>query len=139
RHGGRAGDCGWAGDGGGHGTAAEPGPADGTPRPWGTMDRSASPDARASAPPPGETVATYAIQYTYTEDLDRVAIYRPEHREHLAELHLERTLLISGQLGDGPSALLSVVAASAEGAIASLVGHPFELALVMVGRDARER
>src|SRR5699024_5347442 len=119
---GRARDCGWAGDGGGHGTAADPGPADRMPRPWGTMDRSATPDARASAPPRGETVAIYAVQYTYTDDADRVAIYRPEHREHLAELHREGTLLLSGPLGDGPGALLIVVADSAEDALAALDG-----------------
>src|SRR5699024_597542 len=81
---------------------------------------------RRPAPPPGETVATYAVQYTYTEDADRVAIYRPEHREHLAELHREGTLLLSGPLGDGPGALLIVVADSAEDALAALDGDPFK-------------
>src|SRR5699024_516584 len=138
RHGGRARDCGWAGDGVAHAPGADPAPADATPRPWGTMDLSASPDARASAPPPGETVATYAVQYTYTEDADRVAIYRPEHREPLAELHREGTLLLSGPLGDGPGALLIVVADSAEDALAALDGDPFKRERVIVDRVARE-
>src|SRR5699024_3068414 len=122
----------------GHGTAADPGPADGTPRPWGTMDRSASPDARASSPPPGETVATYAVQYTYTADAERVAIYRPEQREPLAALQREATLSLSGPRGDGPGALLIVVADSAEDALAALDGDPFKRERVIVDRVARE-
>src|SRR5699024_6230291 len=88
--------------------------------------------------PSGEIVATYAVQYTYIDDADRVAIYRPEHREHLAELHREGTLLLSGPLGDGPGALLIVVADSVEDALAKLDGDPFKRERVIVDRVARE-
>lgn len=83
-------------------------------------------------------MAIYAVQYTYTDDADRVAIYRPEHREHLAELHREGTLLLSGPLGDGPGALLIVVADSVEDALAKLDGDPFKRERVIVDRVARE-
>lgn len=87
---------------------------------------------------PGETVAIFAVQYTYIDDADRMAIYRPEHREHLAELHREGTLLLSGPLGDGPGALLIMVADSADAALAALDGDPFKRERVIVDRVARE-
>ncbi|SLN02543.1 hypothetical protein FM106_23430 [Brachybacterium faecium] len=83
-------------------------------------------------------MATFAVQYTYTDDAERVAIHRPEHREHLAELHREGTLLLSGPLGDGPGALLVVAADSAEDALAKLDGDPFKRERVIVDRVARE-
>ncbi|MGO1409666.1 MAG: YciI family protein [Brachybacterium sp.] len=83
-------------------------------------------------------MAAFAVQYTYTDDADRMAVYRPEHREHLAELHREGTLLLSGPLGDGPGALLIVVADSAEEALAKLDGDPFKRERVIVDRSARE-
>src|SRR5690625_7087841 len=66
--------------------------------------------------PPGAAMATFAVQYTYTDDADRVATFRPEHRAHLAELHAEGTLLLSGPLGGDPGALLIVTAESEEAA-----------------------
>ena len=83
-------------------------------------------------------MATFAVQYTYTENAQAVATFRPEHREHLAELHREGTLLLSGPLGDGPGALLIVVADSAEDALAKLDGDPFKRERVIVDRVARE-
>lgn len=87
---------------------------------------------------PGETVAIFAVQYTYIDDADRMATFRPEHREHLAELHREGTLLLSGPLGDGPGALLIMVAESADAALAALDGDPFKRERVIVDRVARE-
>ncbi|MDN5600881.1 MAG: YciI family protein [Brachybacterium sp.] len=83
-------------------------------------------------------MATFAVQYTYIDDADRMAAHRPEHREHLAELHREGTLLLSGPLGDGPGALLIVVADSAEEALATLDGDPFKRERIIVDRSARE-
>ena len=84
-------------------------------------------------------MAVFAVQYTYTDDADRAAIYRPEHREHIAELHREGTLLLSGPLGDGaPGALLVLTAESAEDALAKLDGDPFKRERVIVDRVARE-
>ena len=62
----------------------------------------------------------------------------PEHREHLAELLREGTLLLSGPLDDGSEALLIVVADSAEDALAKLDGDPFKRERVIVDRVARE-
>ena len=83
-------------------------------------------------------MAIFAVQYTYTDDAQKVATFRPEHREHLAELHREGTVLLSGPLGDGPGALLVVVADSAEDALARLDGDPFLRERVIVDRVARE-
>ncbi|GAA1488730.1 YciI family protein [Brachybacterium sacelli] len=83
-------------------------------------------------------MALFAVQYTYTDDADRVAIYRPEHREHLDELHREGTLLLSGPLGGTPGGLLVVVAQSEEDALAKLDGDPFKREGVIIDRSARE-
>ncbi|GAA1487173.1 YciI family protein [Brachybacterium fresconis] len=83
-------------------------------------------------------MALFAVQYTYTDDADRVAIYRPEHREHLSELHREGTLLLSGPLGGGPGGLLIVTADSEEDALAKLDGDPFKREGVIIDRVARE-
>lgn len=80
----------------------------------------------------------FAVQYTYTDDADLVAAHRPEHREHLSDLHREGTLLLSGPLGGGPGALLIVVADSEQGALAALDGDPFLREQVIVDRSARE-
>ena len=71
-------------------------------------------------------MAVFAVQYTYIDDAQRLATFRPEHREHLAELLREGTLLLSGPLDDGSEALLIVVADSAEDALAKLDGDPFK-------------
>lgn len=83
-------------------------------------------------------MATFAVQYTYTDDASSVAMHRPEHREYLAELHSKGTLLLAGPLGDGPGALLVVTADTAEDALARLDGDPFKRERVIVDRSARE-
>src|SRR5690625_7469084 len=83
--------------------------------------------------PPGAAMATFAVQYTYTDDADRVATFRPEHRAHLAELHAEGTLLLSGPLGGDPGALLIVTAESEERSEERRVGK--EGALVSTADD----
>jgi len=83
-------------------------------------------------------MAVFAVTYTYTDDAQRVATFRPEHREHLAELHREGTLLLSGPLDDGSTALLVVVADSADEALAKLDGDPFKRERVIVDRSAQE-
>ena len=83
-------------------------------------------------------MALFAVQYTYTGDADRVAIYRPEHREHLNELHREGTLLLSGPLGGAPGGLLIVKAESEQDALAALDGDPFTREGVVIDRVARE-
>ena len=83
-------------------------------------------------------MATYAVQYTYTDDAARVATFRPEHREHLAELHREGTVVLSGPLGGAPGALLIVEAESEDAALAALDGDPFKRERVIADRVARE-
>ena len=83
-------------------------------------------------------MAVFAVQYPYPDDAPRVATFRPEQREHLAELHREGTLLLSGPLDDGSTALLFVVADAAEDALAKLDGDPFKRERVIVDRSARE-
>ena len=83
-------------------------------------------------------MATFAVQYTYTDDADRVRQHRREHREHLSEMHSEGTLLLSGPLSDGPGALLIVRAETAEAALAALDGDPFKRERVIVDRQCRQ-
>ena len=59
-------------------------------------------------------------------------------REHLAELHREGTLLLSGPLGGAPGALLIVEAESEDAALAALDGDPFKRERVIVDRSVRE-
>ena len=83
-------------------------------------------------------MAVFAVQYTYIDDAQRLATFRPEHREHLAELLREGTLLLSGPLGGAPGALLIVEAESEDAALAALDGDPFKRERVIVDRVARE-
>ncbi|WP_422116271.1 YciI family protein [Brachybacterium sp. UNK5269] len=83
-------------------------------------------------------MATFAVQYTYSDDADRVAAFRPEHREHLAELHRMGTVLVSGPLGGAPGALLIVSADSVEDALMKLDADPFRREGLIIDRVARE-
>ena len=83
-------------------------------------------------------MAAFAVQYTYVDDASRVATFRPEHREHLSELHREGTLLLSGPLSGEPGALLIVLADSAEEALAKRDGDPFKRERVIADRSVRE-
>lgn len=83
-------------------------------------------------------MATFAVQYTYTDDAETVQAVRPEHREHLRSLHAEGTLLLAGPLSGAPGALLIVSAESEEAALAALDGDPFLRESVIVDRSARE-
>lgn len=83
-------------------------------------------------------MATFAVQYTYSDDADRLAAFRPEHREHLAELHRQGTVLLSGPLGGTPGALLIVSADSVEDALARLDADPFRREGLILDRSARE-
>lgn len=83
-------------------------------------------------------MALFAVQYTYIDDAEKVQSFRPEHREHLRELHAVGTLLLAGPLGGGPGALLIVSAESEEAALGALSGDPFLRESVIVDRNARE-
>lgn len=83
-------------------------------------------------------MALFAVQYTYTDDDDLVAAFRPEHREFLTALHAEGTLLLSGPLGGAPGGLLVVTAQTVEDALAALDADPFRREGVIIDRTARE-
>ncbi|ATG56130.1 hypothetical protein CFK41_16120 [Brachybacterium ginsengisoli] len=83
-------------------------------------------------------MALFAVQYTYTDDADLVATFRPEHREFLSALHAEGTLLLSGPLGGTPGGLLVLTAESDAAALAALDADPFLRESVIVDRVARE-
>lgn len=83
-------------------------------------------------------MALFAVQYTYIDDADQVQSFRPEHREHLRELHAEGTLVLAGPLSGAPGALLIVRADSEEAALAALDGDPFKRERVITDRSARE-
>ena len=81
---------------------------------------------------------TFAVQYTYVEDADRVGTFRPEHRAFLSELHDQGVLALSGPLGGTPGALLVLTAESEAAALARLDADPFLREGVITERVARE-
>lgn len=83
-------------------------------------------------------MAVFAVEYTYIDDPNRVATFRPEHRAHLAELHDEGVLLLSGPYVGTSSALLIVKADSETDALAALDGDPFKREAIITDRVARE-
>ncbi|MFC7464849.1 YciI family protein [Brachybacterium sp. GCM10030252] len=83
-------------------------------------------------------MAVFAVQYTYTDDAEKVQAVRPEHREYLQELHAAGTLLLAGPLGGTPGGLLIVRAGSEEEALAAVDGDPFVRDGVVIDRSARE-
>ncbi|MGY5766511.1 YciI family protein [Brachybacterium sp. DNPG3] len=83
-------------------------------------------------------MALFAVQYTYADDAERIAVFRPEHRAHLAELHDDGVLAASGPLDDGGRALLLITADSAEAALAALDGDPLKRERLIADRTAEE-
>ncbi len=71
---------------------------------------------------------TYVVTYGYAADPIELNQVRPTHREWLAALLTEGTLLASGPMVDRPSALLIFKAESIEKLNALLDSDPFELA-----------
>lgn len=83
-------------------------------------------------------MAVYAVEYTYIDDADRIAQFRPQHRAHLAELNAGGVVVLSGPIVGSPGALLIVRADSEEGALAALDADPFQREGVIAERRARE-
>jgi len=84
-------------------------------------------------------VAVFAVHYQYIDDTERVAEFRPAHREFLRARHAEGSLLLSGPLaGVSAEALLIVRADSEEAALAVLDEDPFRREDIIVARTARE-
>src|SRR5690625_2765394 len=93
---------------------------------------------RAPPRPPGAATATFAVQHTYTDDADRLAPFRPEHRAHLPERQAEGSLLLPGPPGEHPGGLPIVTAESGVAALAAGDGDPFTREGVITARTARE-
>lgn len=73
-------------------------------------------------------MTTYAVTYTYTRDGALRDEHRPVHREFLADLAADGTLLASGPLpeADPPAALLVLDAAGPEEVRELLREDPFQ-------------
>jgi len=83
-------------------------------------------------------MAIYAVQYTYTPDVDHVNAIRPIHREWLQTLLEQGVLLASGPMVDYPAALLIFRADSHEAMNHVLDQDPFDIAGAIVEREVRE-
>lgn len=85
------------------------------------------------------SVSIYAVSYVYEQNDEDLARVRPEHREFLAALHEEGTLLTSGPTFDAEGnrgALLVVTAGSAEAALDVLAADPIHVAGLVLERRA---
>ena len=71
------------------------------------------------------------MTYTFSAEPDEVNQIRPTHREWLAELLAEGSLLASGPMVDRPAALLIFKAESIEQLNALLDQDPYEIAGVI--------
>jgi uncharacterized protein YciI len=76
-------------------------------------------------------MSTFAVTYTFSAEPDEVNQIRPTHREWLAELLAEGSLLASGPMVDRPAALLIFKAESIEQLNALLDQDPYEIAGVI--------
>lgn len=79
-----------------------------------------------------------AVEYTYVNRPELLAEHRPAHREFLASLRADGTLVASGPLGDaGESALLLLRAEAPEQALGLLDRDPFLAVGVIAERTAQ--
>ena len=84
-------------------------------------------------------MAVFAVHYQYIDDAERVAEFRPAHREFLRARHAEGSLPLSGPLaGVSAEALLIVRADTEEAALAVLDEDPFRRENIIAARTARE-
>ena len=73
-------------------------------------------------------MSIYAVNYFYAASADALSEIRPIHREWLASLYENGTLLASGPLVDNPGALLIFKSESAEALSELLDNDPFDIA-----------
>lgn len=73
-------------------------------------------------------MSIYAVNYFYAASNEALAEVRPIHREWLAALYENGSLLASGPLVDNPGALLIFKSESAEALSALLDNDPFDIA-----------
>lgn len=68
---------------------------------------------------------TFVLELTFDKDNDRRLAVRPAHREHLAKLYEEGTLVMAGPFADDSGAILIYRAASQEEFEAVLAADPY--------------
>jgi uncharacterized protein YciI len=83
-------------------------------------------------------MSTYAVSYTYTDDVATRDEVRPSHRDFLRRLQADGVVRASGPLDDGSRALLVVEAESADAALAALDADPFAHAGVIGERGVQQ-
>lgn len=71
-------------------------------------------------------MSTFAVQYTYAPEPERLDEHRPEHREFLRSLHADGHLALSGPLGGDPAGGLLIMNGEDAGAVLGLLNDdPF--------------
>lgn len=84
---------------------------------------------------------TFAILYEYVDDAEKVAAFRPEHREFLGRLADEGTLIGSGPFTDAAGGALIIIRlpepATAEDAGTLFDQDPFKIHGLITSRTIR--
>jgi hypothetical protein len=83
-------------------------------------------------------MSTYAVSYTYTDDVTTRDEVRPSHRDFLRGLNAEGVVRASGPVDGGTGALVIVEAGSAGEALGILDADPFEVRGVIAERSVRQ-
>lgn len=83
-------------------------------------------------------MSTYAVSYTYTDDVATRDEVRPSHRDFLRALNAQGVVRASGPVDGGIGALVVVEAASAQDALAILDDDPFATSGVIAERSVRQ-
>ena len=79
-------------------------------------------------------MSTFAVNYTYTDDVATRDEVRPSHRDFLRGLNADGVVRASGPVDGGVGALVIVEAESAEAVLAILDADPFAVRGVIAER-----
>jgi len=83
-------------------------------------------------------MSTFAVSYTYSDDVATRDEVRPSHRDFLRALNAEGVVRASGPVDGGTGALVIVEAGSAQDALAVLDADPFATSGVIAERSVRQ-
>ena len=83
-------------------------------------------------------MSTFAVNYTYTDDVATRNEVRPSHRDFLTRLNADGAVRASGPVDGGTGAMVIVEAESAEAALALLDADPFAVRGVIAERSVRQ-
>lgn len=83
-------------------------------------------------------MSTFAVTYTYTDDVATRDEVRPSHRDFLVALQADRVVRASGPADGGGGALIIVEADSADAAMGILDADPFVVRGVVAERSVRD-